>query len=116
MTLQERVDHIFAAGDAAPRDEGRAIAEALRAALSSGTVRAAEPDESAASGWRVNSWVKRGILLAFRFGDIIEMTVPIERASSTRTLFRCSPWTLAAVSASSPADRASATAPTSATA
>ena len=39
----------------------------------SGTVRAAEPDESAASGWRVNGWVKRGILLAFRFGDIIEM-------------------------------------------
>ena len=73
MTLQERIDHIFAAGDAAPRDEGRAIAEALRAALSSGTVRAAEPDDSAASGWRVNGWVKRGILLAFRFGDIIEM-------------------------------------------
>jgi 2,3,4,5-tetrahydropyridine-2-carboxylate N-succinyltransferase len=73
MTLQERIDHIFAAGDAAPRDEGRAIAEALRAALSSGTVRAAEPDDNAPSGWRVNGWVKRGILLAFRFGDIIEM-------------------------------------------
>lgn len=42
----------------------------LRAELNAGKVRAAEPDESAPSGWRVNSWVKAGILLGFRLGDL----------------------------------------------
>ncbi|MGH9313564.1 MAG: 2,3,4,5-tetrahydropyridine-2,6-dicarboxylate N-succinyltransferase, partial [Vicinamibacterales bacterium] len=27
------------------------------------------------TGWRVNAWVKRGILLGFRFGDTVDMTV-----------------------------------------
>jgi len=74
MTLHERVDELFAQGETAARDEARSVTEALRAALSSGTVRAAEPDVNTASGWRVNAWVKRGILLAFRFGDIVEMS------------------------------------------
>ncbi|MBA3640777.1 MAG: 2,3,4,5-tetrahydropyridine-2,6-dicarboxylate N-succinyltransferase [Acidobacteria bacterium] len=68
------MDELFAQGETAARDEARSVAEALRAALSSGTVRAAEPDVNTASGWRVNAWVKRGILLAFRFGDTVEMS------------------------------------------
>jgi len=40
----------------------------LRAALERGEVRAAEPDTASASGWRVNTWVKQGILLGFRLG------------------------------------------------
>jgi 2,3,4,5-tetrahydropyridine-2-carboxylate N-succinyltransferase len=38
-------------------------------------VRAAEPDASAPAGWRVNVWVKQGILLGFRVGDLADMTV-----------------------------------------
>ena len=45
----------------------------LRAALEAGTLRSAEPDASAATGWRVNAWVKRGILLGFRLGALEEM-------------------------------------------
>jgi 2,3,4,5-tetrahydropyridine-2,6-dicarboxylate N-succinyltransferase len=41
---------------------------ALRTALESGDVRAASPDAASPSGWRVNAWVKQGILLGFRFG------------------------------------------------
>jgi len=41
---------------------------------SGGEVRAAEPDRSAATGWRVNPWVKKGILLGFRFGDTVDMS------------------------------------------
>jgi 2,3,4,5-tetrahydropyridine-2-carboxylate N-succinyltransferase len=74
IALQERVDALFALGDGAPRDEARSLTEALRNALSAGTVRAAQPDDSAASGWRVNGWVKRGLLLAFRFGDTVDMS------------------------------------------
>lgn len=74
MTLQERVDELCGLGAAAPRDEARTTIKALRDALSAGAVRAAEPDPATLSGWRVNGWVKRGILLAFRFGDIVDMS------------------------------------------
>ena len=72
--LEETVTRLAAAGTDAPRDEARQAFAALRNALSEGTVRAAEPDPSAPGGWRVNAWVKRGILLGFRYGDIIDMS------------------------------------------
>ncbi|HET7694679.1 MAG TPA: 2,3,4,5-tetrahydropyridine-2,6-dicarboxylate N-succinyltransferase [Vicinamibacterales bacterium] len=72
--LEETVERLAAAGAEAPREEARQAFAALRAALSDGTVRAAEPDASAPGGWKVNAWVKRGILLGFRFGDIIDMS------------------------------------------
>lgn len=72
--LEAAVTRLAAAGVDAPRDDARKAFAVLRTALSNGTVRAAEPDASAASGWKVNAWVKRGILLGFRFGDIIDMS------------------------------------------
>jgi 2,3,4,5-tetrahydropyridine-2-carboxylate N-succinyltransferase len=44
----------------------------LVAALEAGTVRAAVPDPSAAPGWRVEPWVKTGILLGFRLPGMTE--------------------------------------------
>lgn len=44
--------------------------EKLRAALEAGEVRSAEPDAASVTGWRVNAWVKRGILLGFRLGTL----------------------------------------------
>jgi 2,3,4,5-tetrahydropyridine-2,6-dicarboxylate N-succinyltransferase len=44
----------------------------LRAALESGQLRAASPDPSTPTGWRVNAWVKQGILLGFRLGVLRE--------------------------------------------
>jgi len=35
-------------------------------ALERGVIRAAEPDAHASGGWRVNTWVKQGILMCFR--------------------------------------------------
>jgi 2,3,4,5-tetrahydropyridine-2-carboxylate N-succinyltransferase len=40
----------------------------LRTALESGEIRSASPDPTAPTGWRVNPWVKQGILLGFRLG------------------------------------------------
>jgi 2,3,4,5-tetrahydropyridine-2-carboxylate N-succinyltransferase len=74
MTLAERIDRLFDQGGAAPRAEIRDAVEELRVALSSGDARAAEPDASAPTGWRVNGWVKRGLLLAFRVGEIVDAT------------------------------------------
>src|SRR4030088_514163 len=71
MTFQAEIEALVAAGPSADRDTARAMFAKLRDALSSGKVRAAEPDPSSPVGWRVNAWVKQGILLGFKFGDIV---------------------------------------------
>ena len=73
-SLESTVERLAAAGVEASKEEARQTFAALRSALSEGSVRAAEPDPSAPGGWRVNAWVKRGILLGFRFGDTIDMS------------------------------------------
>jgi 2,3,4,5-tetrahydropyridine-2-carboxylate N-succinyltransferase len=47
--------------------EQRDLFEEFKQLLNGGRIRAAEP---VAGGWRVNTWVKRGILLGFRMGRI----------------------------------------------
>ncbi len=47
--------------------------EELRGALERGELRSAEPDASLPLGWRVNAWVKQGILLGFRLGQTVAM-------------------------------------------
>ena len=73
-TLGSEIGDLFAAGAAADRERARDVFARLRAALSAGEVRAAEPDPSIPCGWRVNAWVKQGILLGFRFGDVVDMS------------------------------------------
>src|SRR5439155_508897 len=65
--LENDIKDLVAAGAAADREKARAVFAQLREALSAGTVRAAEPDPSNDIGWRVNAWVKQGILLGFKF-------------------------------------------------
>ena len=73
-TLQANIERYFAAGAQAVGDRGAMDAFlALRGALSAGRVRAAEPDSESPLGWRVNAWVKQGILLGFRLGTLEKM-------------------------------------------
>jgi 2,3,4,5-tetrahydropyridine-2,6-dicarboxylate N-succinyltransferase len=74
MTLTDQIESLAAAGTTADRDAAREAFARLRSQLSAGEVRAAEPDASAPTGWRVNTWVKKGILLGFRFGDTVDMS------------------------------------------
>jgi len=74
VTLKENIESLVAAGSGADKAAARAAFDELKAALEAGTVRSAEPDLSMPSGWRVNTWVKQGILLGFRFGDLVEMS------------------------------------------
>ena len=74
-TLQDDIQSLFVSGAAADREAARAAFARLREALSAGTVRAAEPDSSSAVGWRVNTWVKQGILIGFRFGDTVDVSM-----------------------------------------
>jgi 2,3,4,5-tetrahydropyridine-2-carboxylate N-succinyltransferase len=73
--LQAEIEKLF---DEKPQtyteDHFRLFAE-FKAALNAGAIRAAEPDAAARSGWRVNGWVKKGILLGFRMGGVVDMSV-----------------------------------------
>ena len=57
----------------------RRVFQAFKDELNAGRIRAAEPDAAAATGWRVNAWVKKGILLGFRMGSIVDMSVDAAR-------------------------------------
>lgn len=51
----------------------------FKVALNEGIIRAAVPDAAARTGWVANTWVKKGILLGFRMGGIVDMSVDSER-------------------------------------
>jgi len=71
--MRERIEQLFALpSDQLPLDEANALFSELKAALNAGTVRSAEPD--GAGGWRVNLWVKQGILLGFRAGALADVS------------------------------------------
>ncbi len=74
MSLAATIAALFAEGDRADKAAARAAFLDLQRQLGAGEVRAAEPDRQAASGWRVNAWVKQGILLGFRFGDTVDVS------------------------------------------
>ncbi|MGH9475959.1 MAG: 2,3,4,5-tetrahydropyridine-2,6-dicarboxylate N-succinyltransferase [Terriglobales bacterium] len=66
--LEAEIQRLSALDDlAAEADAARAAFAELRRQLNAGALRAAEP---APQGWRVNAWVKLGILLGFRIGRL----------------------------------------------
>jgi 2,3,4,5-tetrahydropyridine-2-carboxylate N-succinyltransferase len=70
---------LFEKKPAAYTEEHFALFARLKDALNTGAVRAAEPDSASKTGWRVNPWVKKGILLGFRMGGIVDMSVDAAR-------------------------------------
>jgi len=69
--LQKTIEAHFSAGPAAVGDpEAISAFLDLRSALENGEVRSASPDPKSPTGWRVNAWVKQGILLGFRLGAL----------------------------------------------
>jgi 2,3,4,5-tetrahydropyridine-2-carboxylate N-succinyltransferase len=70
VSLQEQIESLYARPAADLGADARAVFETFRDALESGSVRAAEPF---AGGWRVNDWVKKGILVGFRLGKVVPM-------------------------------------------
>ena len=73
MNLQAQIEELYARESKEFGEEYFQAFDELKAALNEGRVRAAEPDPSSSSGWKVNTWVKKGILLGFRIGRIEEM-------------------------------------------
>lgn len=72
--MQALIESLFEA-QAPFTDEQRSLFQKFKEALNRGEIRAAEPDASTSTGWRVNSWVKKGILCGFRLGAIVDMSI-----------------------------------------
>jgi 2,3,4,5-tetrahydropyridine-2-carboxylate N-succinyltransferase len=73
--LQAEIEKLFDQRPPAYVDEHFRLFHNFKAALNRGEIRAAEPDPGTPSGWRVNGWVKKGILLGFRMGQVVDMSV-----------------------------------------
>lgn len=73
--LQEEIEELFDRPPARYLEEHFALFQRFKDALNSGQARAAEPAGTAHAGWRVNGWVKKGILAGFRMGAIADMSV-----------------------------------------
>jgi 2,3,4,5-tetrahydropyridine-2-carboxylate N-succinyltransferase len=73
-SLRARIESLFAEGAHADKTAARDAFFELQRALGRGEARAAEPDPASPTGWRVNGWVKQGILLGFRFGDVVDVS------------------------------------------
>jgi 2,3,4,5-tetrahydropyridine-2-carboxylate N-succinyltransferase len=72
MSLREQIDALAAREAIEYSSEDFALFNDFKAALNRGEIRAAERD--AHGRWHTNTWVKRGILLGFRMGAIVDMS------------------------------------------
>src|SRR5258706_354886 len=72
MSLQKQIEELASRDAKDYSDQDGALFNEFKAALNRGEIRAAERD--ADGKWRTNARVKRGILLGFRMGAIVEMT------------------------------------------
>ena len=74
MTLKERIEAASVSDltDSARRQEAHKVFSELRFFLNTGDVRAAHPQAGSPTGWMVQEWVRKGILLGIRSGSISE--------------------------------------------
>jgi 2,3,4,5-tetrahydropyridine-2-carboxylate N-succinyltransferase len=76
ISLEQTIEKFFTEGPSAVGNKNALRAfHQLRDGLEAGTLRSAEPDAAQSTGWRVNAWVKRGILLGFRLGALKDMSI-----------------------------------------
>lgn len=85
-SLAERIEALAATPAGAPlASDAEAIVGELLDQLEAGAIRSAERDASGA--WHAVPWVKRGILVGFRAGRIVDLSPRRENASSPFSFF-----------------------------
>jgi len=70
MTLQEKIEQLFTKSEFDVPD--REVFNNFKTELREGRIRAAEKDEN--GNWQTNAWVKQGILLGFKMGEMVTMS------------------------------------------
>jgi 2,3,4,5-tetrahydropyridine-2-carboxylate N-succinyltransferase len=77
--LHTQIENLFDHPPATYTEEHSALFEQFKQALNRGEIRAAMPDSYALGGWRVEAWIKKGILLGFRMGQIVDMSLDTKK-------------------------------------
>ena len=77
--MQTEIEHLFDNRPETYTEEHFALFNRFKHKLNLGEVRAAQPDAFAKNGWRVIPWVKKGILLGIRMGDVVDMSINTTR-------------------------------------
>lgn len=95
--MQTEIEQVFDNKPSSYTEEHFALFARFKAALNAGSIRAAEPDAASPTGWRVNAWVKKGILFGFRLGGIVDMSSDATR----QPFFDKATWPVKQFSASS---------------
>src|SRR5438876_12286420 len=72
MSLREQIEELVERSAGEYSDKEFALFAEFKASLNRGEIRAAE--RNADGKWQTNAWVKRGILLGFRMGAIVDMS------------------------------------------
>jgi 2,3,4,5-tetrahydropyridine-2,6-dicarboxylate N-succinyltransferase len=83
MTLQDQIELLSAEAMPSEQEVMPVINELLHL-LNTGKVRAAEQDLH--GHWRANTWVKRGILLCFKYGRMVDMSTGAFRFFDKHTI------------------------------
>jgi 2,3,4,5-tetrahydropyridine-2-carboxylate N-succinyltransferase len=73
--LEKHIEALFDAKPTQFTEEDRQVFREFKQELNAGRVRSAQPDPSQPGGWRTNAWVKKGILVGFRMGAIVDMSI-----------------------------------------
>ncbi|MGH9455139.1 MAG: 2,3,4,5-tetrahydropyridine-2,6-dicarboxylate N-succinyltransferase [Terriglobia bacterium] len=73
MDLQARIEELFQRQSNEYGEDYFEAFAALKNALNEGSIRSAQPDPASPTGWKVNAWVKKGILLGFRIGKVVDV-------------------------------------------
>jgi 2,3,4,5-tetrahydropyridine-2-carboxylate N-succinyltransferase len=82
QSLKSSIERLAAQGEVEHDPEARKTFLEFRDQLTQGKIRAAEkPAGDKNTRWTVNPWVKQGILLGFRLGELADMSVGASTAS-----------------------------------
>jgi len=77
--LRDKIEALFDEKPGTYTEDHFRLFQNFKNELNAGSARAAEPDAGSKSGWRVNGWVKKGILVGFRMGTVVDMSVDTSR-------------------------------------
>ncbi len=72
--MQSDIEQLFDSKPGSYSEADFDLFRQFKARLNAGQARAAEPDAGSPIGWKVNGWVKKGILLGFRMGAVVDMS------------------------------------------
>ena len=92
MSLKSSIERLSAQGEVEHDPEARKTFLEFRDQLTQGKIRAAEKKDGR---WAVNAWVKQGILLGFRLGEVKEMGEAGAFTFVDKDTFPARPFTMA---------------------